>query len=65
VIERLYRVQEAAEILCCSKWTIYKWLSEGKLQRTCIGGGRVVVRESEIQRLLQDGQRSTRGRKSQ
>jgi excisionase family DNA binding protein len=40
-----------------SKWTIYAWLSQGKLQRTKVGG-RTMIRESELQKVIQDGGKS-------
>ena len=63
-MEKLYSVSEAAEALRASRWSVYRWMSQGKLQRTRVANGRVTIRESELQRLVKDGQRSTRGRKS-
>ncbi len=40
-----------------SKWTIYAWLSQGKLQRTKVGG-RTMIRESELAKVIQDGGKS-------
>ena len=40
-----------------SKWTVYAWLSQGKLQRTKVGG-RTMVRESELAKVIHDGARS-------
>ena len=40
-----------------SKWTIHAWLSKGKLQRTKVGG-RTMVRESELQKVIEDGGKS-------
>jgi excisionase family DNA binding protein len=53
-MEKLYSVIGAAECLGVSKFTIYKWLSQSKLRRTK-AGGRTLVRESEIVKLLEDG----------
>ena len=56
--EKLYSVPEAAKFLGgISKWTIHAWLSQGKLQRTKIGS-RTMIRESELQRVIEDGERS-------
>jgi excisionase family DNA binding protein len=33
----LLRVGEAAEFLSVSRWTIYRWLEEGKLEGTKLG----------------------------
>ena len=40
-----------------SKWTLYSWLSKGKLQRTKVGG-RTMIRESELQKMIHDGGKS-------
>ena len=50
-MEKLYTVEEAAGALRLSKWTIAKWLSEGKLPRTKIGS-RTVIRESDLQAFV-------------
>jgi len=57
-LERLYSVPEAAKLLGgISKWTIHAWLSQGKLQRTKVGG-RTMIRESELGKVIQDGGKS-------
>ncbi|MBZ5722963.1 MAG: helix-turn-helix domain-containing protein [Acidobacteriia bacterium] len=54
----LVSVEEAARRLGgISKWTIHAWLSQGKLQRTKVGG-RTMIRESELQRVIHDGGKS-------
>jgi excisionase family DNA binding protein len=51
-------VEEAARRLGgVSKWTIYAWLSQGRLQRTKVGG-RTMIRESELEKVIQDGGKS-------
>lgn len=57
-MEKLLSVTEAAEMLGgISKWTIYAWLSQGRLRRTKVGG-RTMIRESELLRVIQDGGKS-------
>ena len=57
-MENLFSVPEAAKRLGdISKWTVYAWLSQGKLQRTKVGG-RTMIRESELQKVIQDGGKS-------
>jgi excisionase family DNA binding protein len=47
-MENLYSVDEAAQKLGgISKWTIHAWLSQGRLQRTKVGG-RTMIRESPV-----------------
>ena len=53
-LERLWTVARAAEYLNVSKFTLYRWLSQNKLQRSK-AGGRTLVRESELTKLIEDG----------
>jgi excisionase family DNA binding protein len=52
-MEKLYSVDEAAELLRLSHWTIWQWLKTGKLRGAKVGDRRV-IRESELQRLIVD-----------
>ena len=52
-MEKLYSVDEAAEMLRLSRWTIWDWLKKGKLRGAKIGDRRV-IRESELLRLIVD-----------
>jgi excisionase family DNA binding protein len=57
-MDTLLSVDEAARRLGgISKWTIHAWLSQGKLQRTKVGG-RTMIRESELAKVIQDGGKS-------
>jgi excisionase family DNA binding protein len=57
-LENLFSVEEAAKRLGgISKWTVHAWLSQGKLQRTKVGG-RTMIRESELSNVIQDGGKS-------
>lgn len=57
-MERLLSVSEAAKALGgLSKWTVHAWLSQGKLQRTKVGG-RTMIRESELVKVIEDGGKS-------
>jgi excisionase family DNA binding protein len=54
-LEPLYSVEEAAKRLGgVSKFTVYAWLNRGLLERTRVGG-RVMVRESSLLKLLEQG----------
>lgn len=45
----LLRVQEVAALLKVSKWTVYRWIEEGRLRATKIGRGSLrVFRESLV-----------------
>lgn len=57
-MDPLLSVEEAARKLGgLSKYTIHAWLSQGKLRRTKVGS-RTMIRESELQRVIEDGGRS-------
>lgn len=57
-METLLSVEEAARRLGgISKWTLHAWLSQGRLQRTKVGG-RTMIRESELAKVIEDGAKS-------
>lgn len=57
-MEQLLSVEQAAQRLGgLSKWTIAAWLSKGKLQRTKVGG-RTMIRESELSKVITEGGKS-------
>ena len=60
-IEKLYSVPEAAEALRISCWTVWGMLKNGTLQRTKVGG-RTVIRESELKKLVVDQPRKANSR---
>jgi excisionase family DNA binding protein len=63
-MNNLLSVKEAAERLGgISPWTIHAWFSKGKLQRTKVGG-RTMVRESELQRVIEEGGKSPAPKRS-
>ncbi len=52
-LETLYSVADAGRMLGgVSKFTIYAWMSRGLLERARVGG-RVMVRESSLLKLLE------------
>lgn len=56
---RVYSVDEAAEALRLSHWTIRSWIKSGKLRSSRVGVRRV-IRESELKRLIVDDPRPPR-----
>ena len=52
-------VETARRLGGLSKWTIHAWLSQGRLQRTKVGG-RTMIRESELAKVIEDGGKSPR-----
>jgi len=52
--DALLSVEEVAKRLGgISKWTIFAWLSQGRMRRTKVGG-RTMIRESELQNVIRD-----------
>ncbi|MDR4480192.1 MAG: helix-turn-helix domain-containing protein [Nitrospira sp.] len=49
----LLRVGEAADVLAVSRWTIYRWVEEGRLEGTKIGRGSLRVFRTSLDRLVQ------------
>jgi excisionase family DNA binding protein len=57
-LDKLHSVSEAARLLGgISKWTVHAWLSQGKMERTKVGG-RTMIRESELQKVIKNGGKS-------
>jgi excisionase family DNA binding protein len=56
-LEKLFSIPKAAEQLGISVFTVQCWLSKGKLLRTKVGN-RTMIRESELEKLLEDGGKS-------
>ena len=62
-MEQLLSIEEAARRLGgISKWTVHSWLSKGRLQRTKVGG-RTMIRESELAKVIEDGGKSAAPRR--
>jgi excisionase family DNA binding protein len=58
MLDNLMSVEEAAKRLGgISKWTVHAWLSQEKLQRTKVGR-RTMIRESELQKVIDEGGKS-------
>ncbi len=47
------RVGEAAEFLSVSRWTIYRWVEEGRLRGTKIGKGSLRIFRDSIVGLIE------------
>lgn len=53
----LLRVGEAAAALNVSRWTIYRWIEEGRLEATKIGKGSLRVFGTSVQTLVEDNRK--------
>jgi excisionase family DNA binding protein len=52
--QSLLRVNEAAHILNVSRWTVYRWIWEGRLEGTKLGKGSVRVFRDSVTSLIQE-----------
>jgi excisionase family DNA binding protein len=52
----LLRVREAADFLSVSRWTIYRWVEEGRLRGTKVGKGSLRIFRESIAGLVQSNQ---------
>lgn len=50
----LLRIQEAAKLLNVSKWTVYRWIEEGRLPATKIGRGSLRVFQTSVTGLIEN-----------
>lgn len=57
----LLRVGEAAAVLAVSRWTIYRWVEEGRLRGTKIGKGSVRIFRDSITSLIEANQSDLTG----
>jgi len=53
----LLTTKEAAEVLRVSHWTISAWLSQGRLQRTKVGG-RTMINRADLLNVVEVGGKS-------
>jgi excisionase family DNA binding protein len=49
----LLRVNEAAHILNVSRWTVYRWVEEGRIEATKIGRGSLRIFHQSVSRLIE------------
>ena len=59
--KNLLRVAEAAEVLNVSRWTIYRWIDEGRLDATKIGKGSVRIFRTSVSTLIDQNRKDDWG----
>lgn len=52
----LLRVQETAELLKVSKWTIYRWIEEGRLSAVKFGRSSLRVVRTSVDEMIGKGE---------
>jgi excisionase family DNA binding protein len=64
-LEELFSVTEAARRAGgLSKWTVYAWCSQGRLQRTKVGG-RTMIKASDLAKFIEESTKSQSPRQRQ
>jgi len=53
--KKLLRPDEVAEYLSVSKWTIYRWVEEGRLKATKISSGSLRIYSNSVEDLIEKG----------
>jgi excisionase family DNA binding protein len=51
--KHLLRVDEAAMLLSVSRWTIYRWVQEGRLEATKVGKGSLRIFQASVAALIE------------
>jgi excisionase family DNA binding protein len=49
----LLRVDEVAKLLNVSRWTVYRWIEEGRLQGTKLNRGSLRIFRASVDELVQ------------
>jgi excisionase family DNA binding protein len=52
-LDRLLSIEQAAEVLGVSVWTLRKWISDGKIRSAKLGSRRLIP-VSELRRFIND-----------
>lgn len=50
--KRLLRVDEAAKVLNVSRWTVYRWVEDGRLGGTRLGAGSLRIFSNTVAALI-------------
>lgn len=58
---QLLRVGEAAELLNVSRWTIYRWIEEGRLEATKIGKSSLRIFRRSVMTLVEQNRKDQLG----
>jgi len=51
-MEKLYKLDEAAQILSLKRLTIYRWVRAGRIKALRLPDGRLRIAESELMRVV-------------
>jgi len=57
----LLRVDETAMLLSVSRWTIYRWVQEGRLEATKVGKGSLRIFQTSVAALIEHNRMSGAG----
>jgi len=51
-MDKLYTLQEAADILKIKRITLYRWIRDGKIKAVILPSSRLRVRESDLEVVI-------------
>ncbi|QPD05715.1 MAG: hypothetical protein Nkreftii_003489 [Candidatus Nitrospira kreftii] len=57
----MLRVGEAAELLSVSRWTIYRWVEDGRLRGTKLGKGSLRIFHESVTGLIKHNETTMSG----
>ncbi|MDR4463432.1 MAG: helix-turn-helix domain-containing protein [Nitrospira sp.] len=57
----MLRVGEAAELLSVSRWTIYRWVEDGRLRGTKLGKGSLRIFRESVASLIKRNETAIAG----
>ncbi len=57
MVKKLLRPDEVARVLKISRWTVYRWVEEGRLDGIKIGKGTLRITVESVDRLLMENRK--------
>lgn len=55
MVEKLYTIEQAAEILQVNYYTLRRWIAEGKIHATKLGGRLWRISEADLEAFIKTG----------
>jgi len=58
-MEKLYKLDEAAQMLSLKRLTIYRWVRAGRIKAVRLPDGRLRIAESELEKVIKPDERQS------
>jgi excisionase family DNA binding protein len=58
MVEKLYTIEQAAEVLQVNYYTMRRWIAEGRIKAVKLGGRLWRIQESDLEAFVRSGMRS-------